>query len=609
MSDPRPHDPALSLGGQFRKQLTLYLAGAGLLALQQLAMAQRDLFVRTAVDRALEGAGAVAARAALLMLVLSVGAAVFRVLSRVTVFTAGRNVEYELRAALLGQLHRLGPSFYRRMPTGDIMSRATNDLAQVRLLLGFGVLNVVGSLFAFASALYVMLLLSWKLTLVSLATLPVLLGVTRAFSKRMFKANREAQEAIGAMSDRVLASLSGVRVVRSFALEDAEARSFAEQNRAYLEKNLALARVRGSLGPLMGMIASVGILVVFWYGGHLVLRGELTKGGFVSFWLALLRLTWPMLAIGFVAAIFERGKAGWARLEQVFEAEPDIVGGATPVPEGPLELEVRELCFSQGSKQVLAGVSFRVAPGASVAIVGKTGSGKSTLASLLVRLLPTPKGSVLLGGVDVCELPLEALRERVGLAQQDAFLFSTTVTENVGYAIDGAIEGDSLEVVRHAAREAAVEGDIERLPDGWDTVVGERGVQLSGGQRQRVALARTLVREPSILVLDDPLSAVDAKTEAAILGAIERQAARRSVVLVTNRVAAARRCHRIVVLDEGRIVDEGTHDELSRRPGIYAEFVAEQQREEDLDALGRLELGDVLAPASARAGAPAGVAS
>jgi ATP-binding cassette, subfamily B, multidrug efflux pump len=602
-------DPAAfpsSLSAQFRRNVALYATGAGLLAGQQILMATRDVYVSHAVTAVLSGEASTGTRAALILLAVSVGAAVMRVLSRVTIFTGGRNVEYELRAVLLSRLHKLGPAFFRRMPTGEIMSRATNDLGQVRLLLGFGVLNIVGSLCALASALTVMLRFSGRLTLASLTTLPVLALVTRSFSGRMFRASRENQESLGKMSDRVLASLAGVRVVRSFALEGAEERAFDAESRAYLGKNIALSRIRGSMAPMMGWINAVGILVVFWYGGSLVKSGAMSKGDFIGFWLALQRLIWPMLALGFVLSILQRGRAGYERLRVIFDATPEVQSGALEAPERVLgAVKVEHLSFKYGDRAVVDDVSFSVSAGGSLAIVGRTGSGKSTIAVLLARLLPTPRGAVFLDGADICDLPIDTVRAGIGYAQQDAFLFSTTVTRNVGYSLDDPESPEGFSTVRGAAREAEVLPEIESLPEGFDTVVGERGVQLSGGQRQRVALARALVREPPVLVLDDPLSAVDAKTEAAILAAIERQAAQRTVILITHRVAAARRCDSVIVLDDGRVVERGTHDELVKNGGLYASFAEEQRIEEDLAALSELDpppsSGDV--PAGDAAGA------
>jgi ATP-binding cassette subfamily B multidrug efflux pump len=580
-----------TLGAHFKRHFPAYVLGAIFLAGFQFAMNRVDWLSKSAIDAVFGGDGKRAIHSATIMLALAFVAFFTRIASRYYVFNAGRDVEYELRQMLLEKLHDLGSAFYRRMSAGEIMSRATNDLGQVRLLFGFGVLNVVNVVFAFASALQVMLAISWRLTAAAFVMVPIVVFTTRGFSKQLFLRTRKNQETLGKLAGLVQGNLAGVRVVRSFALEAREMERFRATNEEYLEASLGLARLRGSMGPTLGASSAAGVLLFFWYGGILLLtdhaHGGITKGDFFAFNLALARMTWPIIALGFAYSILQRGRACFDRLKEIFDTEPEIKDvGTAAAKDGALE--VRGLSFAYGKNEVLKDVTFDVARGRSLAIVGRTGSGKATLAQLLVRLLPTPRGSVRIGGVDVCELPLAELRKRLGYAQQDAFLFSTTVSRNIGFSIDDPDAPEAMEKIRAAAREAQVLQEALELPEQFDTVVGERGVQLSGGQRQRIALARALAWEPPILLLDDPLSAVDAKTEAAILEAIERQAQKRTIVLVTHRVAAAARCDEIIVLDEGRIIARGTHDELVRKEGLYATFAEEQRAASELAELEEL---------------------
>lgn len=582
-----------SLGAQLRKQLPSYLAGTVLLAILQTLMSLRDRLFKTGVDAAIAANESLTIRTVVFILVLVAIAAAVRVLSRITIFHAGRNAEYQIRADLIDHLHRLGFSFFQKIPTGEIMSRATNDLGQVRLLLGFGVLNVINTLFALVSALSVMIEISPRLTLAALAPFPLLILVTRLYGRVVFSRTTANQQALGQLANRVQESLVGVRIVRAFSLEKAELRDFDTASQHYLDKALALARARGMLVPMMGVIGAVGMIVVFWYGGWLVLQHTITEGDFIAFWSALARLTWPIMAFGFVISIVQRGRAGYARIKEILDTIPDITDGPLNAPTSIHgDLRVENLHFSFGDSNVLTGVSFHVPAAHSLAIVGKVGSGKSTLAALLARLLPTPKGTVFLDEHDVCDLPLSTVRRAIGYAQQDAFLYSTTVGRNIAFTLDDPESPDGQERIRFAASEAQILEEIQLLPDGMDSVVGERGLQLSGGQKQRVALARALLYEPTILLLDDPLSAVDTQTEQAILKAIDRQAQRRTVLLITSRVTAAARCNHIVVLDQGRIAEQGTHEQLIRKPGIYARFAEEQRLQGEIDSIDAHGLGD-----------------
>jgi ATP-binding cassette subfamily B protein len=575
------------LGQQFVRHAPRYAVGLILLGLYQLAQWFFDTRLRDAINLASANSHREAVALGALLIAVALASFGVRVLSRVAIFNGGRIAEYELRSALLARLLSLGPSFYRRMSTGEIMSRMTNDLVQVRLLLGFGVLNVINTVFALISALAVTIPISYKLTLAALLPMPILLLVTRSFSHQFYVRTRDAQDAIGQMSSRVQSSIAGVRVVRAFSLEPAELKSFEVTNQLYLDKSLGLARLRGSMGPILQATMSIGVLVVFWYGGLLIVRGELDTGGFLAFYRALGRLTWPLMSMGFVMGLLQRGRAAYSRLAEIYRAEPDIVDGPAPVPAVMRgQLDVRHLSFGYNGKQVLKDVTFTLEPGKSLAVVGRTGSGKSTLAVLLARLQPTPRGSVFLDGVDICDLPVSTVRATVGYAQQNAFLFSTTVGRNIGFVLDHPDEPAAVERVQQAAREACIYDEVLELQDGFDTVVGERGVQLSGGQKQRVALAAAFVAEPKVLILDDPLSAVDARTERGILEAIDRQRAQRGLVLITHRVSAAAHCDRIIVIDDGRVVQSGTHDELVAQGGLYAAFAEEQRIESELEELG-----------------------
>jgi len=543
--------------------------------------------LKLGVDALSSGALLAVQRYALVTLGLALGMFASRTLSRILIFNAGRDVEYTLRGELLARLHVLGSSYVAQTSTGDIMSRATNDLGQVRLLLGFGGLNIVNAVVAYASALALMLAISPKLTFYALLPYPLFLLATRAFARRLFVVSQESQAVLGKLAERAQEYLSGVRLVRAYAVDDFEAQRFDAANRDAMARTMALVSLRAMMTPVLMGLTAIGTLLVLYVGGGMIAAGTLTKGELLAFYAYLGQLVWPTMAAGYIVSILQRGRASYARVREILDAEPSIADGVLPLPRrtGGADLRVTHLSFRYGDTAVLDDVSFALAGGESLAIVGRTGSGKSTLARLLARLLPTPSGAVFVDGTDVTTVRLADLRKCVGYAQQEPFLFSTTVLRNIAFTLDEP-EGPAVEArVRKAAREAVIESEIDRLHDGFDTVVGERGVALSGGQKQRVSLARALLNEPSVIVLDDPLSAVDAATERAILDALDRAKAGRTLILVTNRTAAAARCDRVLVLDHGRVVQSGTHRSLRNAPGLYGELCARQSLEEELSSL------------------------
>ena len=584
MSDPG------SLWGDLVRRIRPYRGrvAIGLVALVATNLLQQTIpyLLRGAVD-ALQAIDVEGLRGhALGVAAVALVAALTRVYSRTAIFYVGRDIEFDLRNDLLNKLHILGPSFFRRMPTGETMSRAINDLTQVRLMVGFGSLNVVNSVLAYGLALAFMLSMSVELTLWALAPYPLLLLTTRWLGRLMFTHSTAAQEALGELSTRVQETLSGIRLVRAFAIELEQRAHFETANQNALQRNMMLVTLRGLMWPLLLGVGSLGTLLVLWRGTWMVQHDALTLGELLAFLAYGESLKWPTMGLGYVLAVVQRGRASYNRIREILLATPDVCEPVDPkTPSGPGALSVRNLSYSYDGNRVLDNVSFELPAGSSLAIVGRTGSGKSTLGMLLPRLLPTPAGTVFLDGQDVSACALAPLRRAVGYAQQEPFLFSASVARNVGYRFEELESPEAMARIRQATREASVLDEIEALPDGFDTLVGERGVQLSGGQKQRVALARALLNEPQVLVMDDPLSAVDARTEASILEALERAGRGRTMILITNRVAAAAACDQILVLDGGRVVERGHHDTLVRAGGLYARLADRQRLEQELAAL------------------------
>jgi ATP-binding cassette subfamily B protein len=575
--------PILRYLRPYRRSLVI---GAVLLVITNVLDKAVPYFLQQSIDSLSAGATG-SLRFFALMAMLTAGLMwVFRTSSRIWVFNVGRSVEYDLRNELLAHLQKLDEGFYRGLSTGEIMSRATNDLNQVRLLLGFGILNLVNTLLAYGLGIALMINISPELTLWAMIPFPLFVLFARGFGKALYQRSRRSQEALGRLAEVTQESLSAVRLVRAFGLERRESIRFGEANSELVDRNMKLVVLRGFMWPLLMGISALGTVIVIWRGGTMVLEGQLTVGEFAAFHAYLGQLVWPTLAFGWLLSVLQRGRASYDRVRRVLDTVPSIDDPSKPdaVPQGGA-LRVSGLHYDYGKGRGIRDISFDVPAGGSLAIVGRTGSGKTTVARLLPRLLDTPTGCVFLDEVDITRVRRRELRQAIGLAQQSAFLFSSTVSQNIAFPLREGTDEERLEWVEGAAKEAAVLDEIHRLPGGMNTVVGERGVQLSGGQKQRVALARSLLNQPRVLILDDPMSAVDAETERKVLDAIERVGRDRTLILITHRVAAASQCDNILVLDEGRIVQRGAHDELVAQEGLYATLASRQQLEAELEAI------------------------
>ena len=513
-----------------------------------------------------------------------------RTLSRSLILNIGRDVEYDLRNDLFRHLERLPPGYYQEQQTGDLMSRLVNDIGAVRMMLGPGILNIVNTPIYYLYALGFMLTIDPALTLFSLSAYPVAFLMVQRFSRHLMERTVKVQEGLSDLSARAQENLAGMNVVKAYSLEDSEIERFREMSADFRERSIALAKVRGLVAPAMKMVSNTGILVVLWYGGWLVIDGRIGLGDLVAFMGYLHLLTWPTMALGWMISVIQRGRAAMQRLEQIFSVEPDIVGppvnGGPAIERGEIELEGVRFAYPARygpPREVLSGIDLRIAAGETVAIVGRTGSGKTTLVNLVPRLFDVTAGVVRIDGHDVRDLPLPILRGALGVVPQDAFLFSTTLRENISFGLGERSRHDPL--VDRAAEVAGLDDDLERFPLGLGTMVGERGITLSGGQKQRVTLARALAFDPRVLILDDALSNVDSETEKKILARLDSELPGRTRILVTHRASTLMGADRILVMDEGRLVEQGSHDALLRKGGTYAEVFRERSAEDELETL------------------------
>ena len=532
----------------------------------------------------------------LIICVLLKGAMSFA--TRWVLIGVSRDIEFDLRADLLDRLLLMEPEFYIRNRTGELMSRATNDLNNVRMVLGPGIMYTGQTLVTMLIAIAVMARLSPSLTLWVLLPVPVVFVAVRHFGKVIHDLYEMIQASLATLSAKVQENLSGVRVIRAYAQEDAEIRGFDEPNREYVARNIKLIRTWSMFMPSLQALIGTSFLIVLWQGGHQLLRGQISLGALIAFYTFLGILVWPMIALGWVTNIFQRGAASMGRLNYILHAQPQIDDRFVKVPANAAiagEVEFRNLNFTfpttisgngaagksngNGRHPVLRDISLRIPAGSTLAIVGPTGSGKTTLAALIARLWEAPEGEVLIDGRPIREWPLDTLRRSIGYVPQDTYLFSETVGGNIAFGLPNY----DLNQVRQAAEIASLDSDVEGFSHKYETIVGERGITLSGGQKQRTAIARAVIRDPRILILDDSLSSVDTQTEERILSRLRGVMHGRTTILISHRTSTVQDADQIVVLRAGRIIERGTHDELLARGGYYADLYQKQLLEEELE--------------------------
>jgi ATP-binding cassette, subfamily B, multidrug efflux pump len=557
-----------------------FLAGTVCILFSNAALVYMPQVIRHAVQDLSKGVTRhVLWRYAWILLAIAAVRNIFLFLTRWIVIGISRDIEFDLRNDLFAHLETLSYSYYQRMRTGDIMAKATNDLNAVRMLLGPAIMYSANTIVFTAAALAFMFAISPKLTFYAFLPLPVVSVVIQYFGRRIHERFERIQAMFSDISARAQENFSGARVIRAYVQEEAEIAAFETANQEYISRSLKLVRLMGMLWPTLELMLGVAMVLVLWIGGREVLQGKMDIGGFTAFNFYMLQLTFPVIALGWVINIFQRGTASMARINEILIEQPQIRDEAGAVDAEIVgDIEFRGLSFGYEGKEVLHDLNLRVPAGSSLAIVGPTGSGKTTLVSLIPRIYDAEPGTVLIDGQPIRDYSLESLRKNIGFVPQETFLFSDSIRENIALGVDSAADAQ----IHNAADAANIATDIEGFPEGYGTVVGERGITLSGGQKQRTAIARALIRNPRILILDDALSSVDTHTEDKILNHLRDVMQGRTTIFISHRVSTVRNADRIAVLHGGHIVELGTHDELLALNGYYSDLYNKQLLEEEL---------------------------
>lgn len=522
--------------------------------------------------------------AALKVLGASLMSGIFLFLQRRIIIGVSRHIEYDLRNDFYAHLVDQPLSFFHEHRTGDLMARATNDLSAVRQLAGPLIMYSLQTVFVVIVILPILFRMSWKLTLLLFVTMPLVSVTVKVFGQQVHTRFQHIQDFFAQITARAQENITGVRVVRAYAQEKAEIEAFNSLNWQYAQKNLALVRIDAVMRPLMTFLIGFGFVLIIWAGVPLAVKGEITVGQFTQFNMYLFRLIWPLIAIGYVVNLYQRGTASWKRMQAIARVKPAIADQRSVREQAPIKgrIEFRGLTFRYrpDGPDVLKDIDLTIEEGQTVAFVGRTGSGKSTLVNLIPRVIEAPQGTVCIDGVSVRDYPLKQLRQAIGYVPQETFLFSDTLAKNIAFGRDDAQPAQ----IEMAAAVAGLATDVTDFPEGFNTLVGERGITLSGGQKQRTAIARAVLREPRILILDDALSSVDTYTEEKILKQLRGIMRERTSLIVSHRVSTVRDADLICVLDEGRIVEQGTHNELIERGGEYKDLHDRQLLEEELES-------------------------